>query len=282
VDDAVVAMLNALSDGASGNTNDLLNSPAQYNDGLWQAALTINDVGVKPVAAVVLAIMVVLMLAAQSSHIEGDRELGVRVVAATLFKAALVVLVVRESVHVLDAINQIGTYIGSAASKASITAAGGGTPEKLGDQARDDIKDAGTVKQLGMLVVLLLPFIVVKVVGAVATVLVFVRFLQLYMLTAFASLPLTFFGHDDTKPMAIGYLKGYASTVLQGVMIIIAVKLYQSLLGSWIGDNLSYKSGDDIWNWLIGNFGSFLIAPAVLGFLLFGSQGLAKKLVGEG
>ncbi len=153
---------------------------------------------------------------------------------------------------------------------------------KLCDQPRDDIKDAGTVKQLGMLVVLLLPFIVEKVVSVVATVLIFVRFLQLYMLTAFASLPITFFGHEDTKPMAIGYLKGYASTVLQGVMIVFAVIFYKSLLGSWIGGNLSYNSGDDIWDWIIGNFGSFLIAPAVLGFLLFGSQGLAKKIVGEG
>ncbi|WP_316289070.1 type IV secretion system protein [Clavibacter michiganensis] len=281
MDDAVVAMLNALSEGLGGSTDDLLNSPAKYNDALWKAALTINDVGVKPVAAVVLAIMIVLMLASHASRIEGDRELGVRIIAATMFKAALVIIAVREAVLFLDAINQIGTYISSAAGQANLTAAGGDAP-KLGDQARDAIKDAGTVKQLGMLVVLLLPFIVVKVVGAVATVLIFVRFLQLYMLTAFASLPITFFGHDDTKPMAIGYLKGYASTVLQGVMIVFAVIFYKSLLGGWIGGNLSYNSGDDIWNWIIGNFGSFLIAPAVLGFLLFGSQGLAKKIVGEG
>ncbi|WP_316302821.1 type IV secretion system protein [Clavibacter michiganensis] len=281
MDDAVVAMLNALSEGLGGSTDDLLNSPAKYNDGLWKAALTINDVGVKPVAAVVLAIMIVLMLASHASRIEGDRELGVKIIASTLFKAALVIIAVRESVHFLDAINEIGTYISGAASKANVAAAGGDAV-KLGDQARDDIKDAGTVKQLGMLVVLLLPFIVEKVVSVVATVLIFVRFLQLYMLTAFASLPITFFGHEDTKPMAIGYLKGYASTVLQGVMIVFAVIFYKSLLGSWIGGNLSYNSGDDIWDWIIGNFGSFLIAPAVLGFLLFGSQGLAKKIVGEG
>ncbi len=44
MDDAVVAMLNALSEGLGGSTDDLLNSPAKYNDGLWKAALTINDV----------------------------------------------------------------------------------------------------------------------------------------------------------------------------------------------------------------------------------------------
>ncbi len=98
MDDAVVAMLNALSEGLGGSTDDLLNSPAKYNDGLWKAALTINDVGVKPVAAVVLAIMIVLMLASHASRIEGDRELGVKIIASTLFKAALVIIAVRESV----------------------------------------------------------------------------------------------------------------------------------------------------------------------------------------
>ena len=98
----------------------------------------------------------------------------------------------------------------------------------------------------------------------------------------FASLPLAFFGHEDTKQIGVGYLKRYATTALQGVMLIIAVKLYQALLGGWLGNNVHYDGTTDMWNFVISNFGSFLVAPAVLIFLLFGSNSLAKAIVGEG
>lgn len=281
MEDAIVAMLNALSDGTAGNTNDLLLSPADYNHTMWEAAVTINNVAVKPITAVILSIMFMIMLASTASRTEGDRELGVRIVAVTLFKMAMVLIVVQNAVHLLEALNYIGTAIADGAKNANF---GGDTGEavKIGDQAKNAIKDAGMIKQLGMLVILLLPFIVKEVVGVLATVLIFVRFLQLYMLTSFASLPVAFFGHDDTKPMAIGFLKRYGSTVLSGVMIIIAVLLYQALLGGWIGGNIQFKANDDIWGFIIGNFGKFLVAPAVLGFLLFGHNSLAKAIIGEG
>ena len=281
MEDAIVAMLNALSGAAAGNTDDLLLSPEQYNSTLYQAAITIHNTAVKPITAIVLSIMFVIMLASSSTRVEGDRELGVRIIAATMFKCVLVLVVAQNAVVILNAINSIATTIASTADSIDVGGtAGVGT--QIGDAMRDDIADAGMVKQLGLLVILLIPFIVAEVGGMLATVLVFVRFLQLYMLSAFASLPLAFFGHEDTKQLGIGYLKRYAATALQGVMLIIAVKLYQALLGGWLGNSIHYDGNTDMWNFVISNFGSFLVAPAVLIFLLFGSNSLAKAIVGEG
>lgn len=281
MEDAIVAMLNALSGSASGSTDDLLLSPDGYNHALYQAAQGIHTTAVKPITAVVLSIMFVIMLASSSTKVEGDRELGVRIIAATMFKCVLVLVVAQNAVLILDAINSIATTIASTANSASVGgSAAAGTA--IGDAMRDDIADAGMIKQLGMLVILLIPFIVAQVAGMLATVLVFVRFLQLYMLSAFASLPLAFFGHEDTKQIGIGYLKRYATTALQGVMLIIAVKLYQALLGGWLAGHVQYTAGTDMWGFIINNFGSFLVAPAVLIFLLFGSNSLAKAIVGEG
>ena len=281
MEDAIVAMLNALVGAASGVTGDLVLNPGQYNSVLYQAATNIHNTAVKPITAVVLSIMFVLMLSANSTRIDGDRELGVRIVTATMLKCALVLLVTQQAILILKAIDSIATSIATNASNASV--GGVATPSApLGDALRSDIADAGMVKQLGMLVILLIPFIVAKIGGMLATVLVFVRFLQLYMLTAFASLPLAFFGHEDTKQIGIGYLKRYATTALQGVMLIIAVKLYQALLGGWLSNNVSYDGSVDMWNFVISNFGSFLVAPGVLIFFLFGANSVAKAIVGEG
>lgn len=280
MDDWIVGMLNALGSSGAGSTSDLLLSPADYNHSLWQASLTIADTAVKPISAVVLSIMLVLMLANSSTRVDGDRELGVRIIAATMFKAVLVILAAQNAVLFLDAINAIATSIASSANSIDVgTATQAGT--QLGDQLRDKVSDAGLAQQLGILVILLIPFLVAKIVGVLATVLIFVRFLQLYMLTAFASLPLAFLGHDDTRSIGVGYLKRYATTALQGVMLIIAVKLYQALLGGWFGTNIKYDS-TDMWSFILAHFGQFFIGPAVLAFLLVGASSLAKAVVGEG
>ncbi|NLS86398.1 MAG: hypothetical protein GXZ14_12615, partial [Ruminococcaceae bacterium] len=78
----------------------------------------------------------------------------------------------------------------------------------------------------------------------------------------------------------IGYLKGFASVAFTGVIIVVAVKMYQALLGGWLG-NIGTYDGDMV-GFIFGNFGQFFVAPIVLIFLLFGANGLAKKVIGEG
>ena len=148
------------------------------------------------------------MLASNSTKVEGDRELGVRIIAATMFKCVMVLVVAQNAEVILDAINSVATSIANTADGVDV---GGtvGVGAQIGDAMRGDIAEAGMVKQLGMLVILLIPFMVAKIASMLATVLVFARFLQLYLLSAFASLPLAFFGHDDTKQIGIGYLKRY-------------------------------------------------------------------------
>ena len=46
MEDAIVAMLNALSAVAGGATDDLLMSPEQYNSALYEAASTIHSAAV--------------------------------------------------------------------------------------------------------------------------------------------------------------------------------------------------------------------------------------------
>lgn len=280
MEDAIVAMLNALSAVAGGATDDLLMSPEQYNSALYEAASTIHSAAVKPITAVVLSIMFVIMLASNSTKVEGDRELGVRIIAATMFKCVMVLVVAQNAEVILDAINSVATSIANTADGVDV---GGtvGVGAQIGDAMRGDIAEAGMVKQLGMLVILLIPFMVAKIASMLATVLVFARFLQLYLLSAFASLPLAFFGHGDTKQIGIGYLKRYATTALQGVMLIITIKLYEALLGGWLGETISYDGSIDMWNFVISNFGAFLVAPAVLAFLLVQSNSIAKAIVGE-
>lgn len=203
MEDAIVNMLNALSGTTISGVDDLLKGPAEYNDALYSAVEAIHMAAVKPITALVLAIMFTLMLANTSTRAQGDRELGVRIIAATMFKSVLILVATQNATLILQALNSLGSTLAGSAS--SIDAAGGGNTANLGDQLRDSIASAGMVKQLGMMVILLIP---------------------------------------------------------------------------WLGSNVSY--GGDMWEFVISNTGKFFVAPIVLIFLLFGANGMAKTVVGEG
>ncbi len=279
IDEWLVDMLNALSTGAKSGTDSLLLSPQEYNETVYQAALTIHSTAVKPITAIVLAIMFVLMLATTSARAEGDRELGVRIIAATMFKIAMIFIVTQNAVLLLDALSAISTSISGEAANIDV-GVGGGEVAPLGDQLRGDIEDQGLTEKVMLVVVLLIPWLVASIASILAIVLVFIRFLQMYLLTAFASLPLAFLGHEDTKSIGVGYLKAFAVVALTGTILVITVKLYQALMTGWGGGMPDYDG--DLVKYLTSNFGNFFIAPIILIFLLFSANGTAKKLVGEG
>lgn len=279
LEDWLVYILNSLGDSGASGTNSLLLMPEEYNEALYNAAITIHNTAVKPITSIILSIMFVMMLATTSTRAEGDRELGIRIIAATMFKIAIVFMVAQNAVLFLDAISAIAASVAGTANELDVGSGGGDAA--LGDQLRDDIEDQGLTEKVTLLVILLLPWLVSIIASVLVIVLVYVRFLQMYLLSAFASLPLAFLGHDDTKNIGIGYLKGFATVALTGTVIVITVKMYQALTGSF-GNFLEDYDGEDFVGFLFNSFGNFFIAPIVLIFLLFGANGLAKKLVGEG
>lgn len=280
MDDLIIAMLNALGSGPVGNFSDVLKSPEAYNSNLYSAAVALHNTAVKPITAVVLSIMIVLMLSHHSTKIQEDGQLGVRIIAATMLKAVLVIIVAQQAINILAAIDSIAVELAVGASNVT-TGGGEATGPALGDQLSGDVKSANTVDKLGMLVVLFVPWLLTQIVGVLAIVLIFVRFIQLYIMTSFASLPLAFFAHDETKGMAIGYLKRYGSVALTGVVIIIALRFYQVLVADWLTTNTGSAGGGDMMLFVTDNFAQFFVAPLVLAFLLFGASQVAKSIVGD-
>ncbi len=277
--DLIVAWLNAVSQGATVDMKWALAAPAEYSPVVSSAMALLHDTVVKPLTAVILAIIASLSLATSSTRVEGDRELGTRIIAATMFKIVMVVLLCQNAPLILDAITQVSTWLSKTANGVDV---GAGTPTNaLGDSMRASIDAAGTMSQLVIIVMLLVPWLLVAAATAIASVLVVVRFLQLYVMSAFASLPLAFLAHEDTKQIGVGYLKRFAVVALSGAVLVIVSKLYQALIGGISGSTLTYTGGD-VMSFLTSHFAGFLVGPVVLMFLLFGANNLAKSILGEG
>ena len=116
------------------------------------------------------------------------------------------------------------------------------------------------------------------IVGAAATlslrVIVFLRFIELYFFKAIAPIIVAFWIGDNTRHIAINFLKTFGAVALQGAVIILLLAIWQGFRvdtlvqldkDSWLG---AYASGFSY----IGKCVVFLI-------LLIGSQRKAKQLL---
>lgn len=281
MDGIIRTMLNLLTRGGFGNVSqDLLLSPDQYNSALYQAAVTLHETAVLPVTGAVLAIVSVLAISTGASRIDmGDGQLGVRMIAAAMFRIAIVITVTQNALPILKAIDEVVRRIATAANGVNFGSAGPGTV--VGDELSDQVASLGLTDKLVVIILLLIPFLLATIVSALTTVLIFVRFLQLYVMTCFASLPIAFWGMEETKDIPYGYVKSYASTAFQGAVLLISLKMYQALMVNKVTDGIKIDQNSDVMDVIANNLGQFFVGPLVLAGVIFGASALSKKIIGD-
>lgn len=277
--DFIVGILNSIGSGVGDDiVADLLKTPAQYSSEMYELSLSVARTAVKPVASTILAIMCVLEIARVSTRADGDRELGVRLIAMAMFKLVLVFTAAQHCELMLKAIDEIGQSVMNGihtAAPTTGTAAGAG----LGDSMRSAIESAGPFGQIPCLILLIIPFLVSKGAAIVVTVVVLLRFVQIYMLTAFNPLPIAFIAQEETRQWGINYFKQYASAVFQCATLYLAILMYRTLVGGTLNPS-KFKDGDSLSGWVMDNFIGLLLASVMLIGVVMAANSVAKKLFG--
>ena len=274
-----MAMLNMIGGGGAGSvTAGLLSqAPETWNPALYQLAVSVHEVAVKPLTSVVLAVMFTLELARNSTRIEADRDLGVKIVAGTMFRIALVFIAVRNAGLFIGMFNRVTQFLmQGVSSQMSFEVAGEGG--QLGDLMRDQIRDAGVMGQAALFFLLVIPWLLSQLASVVFTVVLYVRFIELYTLTAFQSLPFAFLVHEDTKPIGVGFFKSYARTSVNAVCVFVCLVFYQRIVVDAVRIPDSADKG--MVSWVTGNFGNLMMAGILLFFVIAVSQRVSRAIAG--
>lgn len=274
-----MAMLNMIGGGGAGSvTAGLLSqAPETWNPALYQLAVSVHEVAVKPLTSVVLAVMFTLELARNSTRIEADRDLGVKIVAGTMFRIALVFIAVRNAGLFIGMFNRVTQFLmQGVSSQMSFEVAGEGG--QLGDLMRDQIRDAGVMGQAALFFLLVIPWLLSQLASVVFTVVLYVRFIELYALTAFQSLPFAFLVHEDTKPIGVGFFKSYARTSVNAVCVFVCLVFYQRIVVDAVRIPDSADKG--MVPWVTGNFGNLMMAGILLFFVIAVSQRVSRAIAG--
>lgn len=274
-----MAMLNMIGGGGAGSvTAGLLSqAPETWNPALYQLAVSVHEVAVKSLTSVVLAVMFTLELARNSTRIEADRDLGVKIVAGTMFRIALVFIAVRNAGLFIGMFNRVTQFLmQGVSSQMSFEVAGEGG--QLGDLMRDQIRDAGVMGQAALFFLLVIPWLLSQLASVVFTVVLYVRFIELYALTAFQSLPFAFLVHEDTKPIGVGFFKSYARTSVNAVCVFVCLVFYQRIVVDAVRIPDSADKG--MVSWVTGNFGNLMMAGILLFFVIAVSQRVSRAIAG--
>ena len=281
VNDWVVGMLNGIGGGVNGGAADLLTkSPAQFNKTLYDASIKLSDVVAMPIAAAVLSIVLFIQFTTLSTKAEGDKQTMFKLICMTMIEACLILFFTNNATLIVQAISNIGDWAVQTAQSAMGVVKSGVGNEKLGDMMADPVKKAGIGGQAAAMIILLIPWLVSKVGYVIVTVVIYLRFIQLYLMMSFCPVPVTLLVNDHTRQMGIGYFKQFAEVTFQTVMLFLGLIFYRMISISTVKGG-SYKKGDSLAGWCLDNFCGLLLASVLLIAIVALSNKAAKSIFGD-
>lgn len=278
--DFIVSMLNSIGQGVDAGSMDMLTkTPAQFNQALYDTSTSIaSDVGM-PIAAAVLSIVVMIQFTTLAGKADGDRQTMLKLICMTMIETCLILFFTQNATTILTAITSIGDW--AVTTSQSVTGSAGAVRgESLGDALSGPIDDAGLKGQMAALVILLLPWLASKIGTVVVMVVIYLRFIQLYLMTAFCPIPVALLVNEHTRQMGVGYFRIFVQVTFQTVMLYIALIFYRKLaVGTVKAD--TFHDGMKFSDWCVDNFTGLILASILLIAIVAVSNKAAKALTGE-
>ena len=187
--------------------------------GAWQVAIL-------PIGCGILGFVFSVQLIKISQRMDGNASMpGVKEVVFLLVFFAVFLFLIQNSFELMRAIYEVTRLAISRVSGMF----GNGTIDL--SAASITTTDDDVAALLGMLVVALVSWVVVIVAYVVALVVSWARAIQIYIMAAFAPIPLALISLDETRQMGVGYVKNFAAVCLAGIIILVLLVSFPIVLG---------------------------------------------------
>jgi hypothetical protein len=132
-------------------------------------------------------------------------------------------------------------------------------------------------ESLALCAVLGIVFLAVMVIGVLIVVIAYARSVEILLYIAIAPLPCSFVLMDNGQ-VTKRFLLQFLGVVLQGVLMLIIIIIFQSLVVS-ITNELRTATTGDVWESIIGYASGMLIATITLMAAIMKSGSLAKQML---
>lgn len=206
--------------------NDLL-----ATDGLTpvkDTILSISNNGVKPVAATFFSLVILTELLKISQRMDQNQTLPAIKEVATLFVfCSIYMYLIRNGFSLVGDIYNLfhgGAFDVAASSKATVSQAASS------DALKTALKDTTVGDALMIWLVMIIAVVAICVAYIKVMIASWGLAIQVYIMAAFAPLAFAFFGYDGTRGWAIGFLKNFLALSVTGLIYLIILYLFPSML----------------------------------------------------
>lgn len=201
-------------------------SMADIARSVWQVAIL-------PIGCGVLSLVFTIKIIQISQRMDGTQSLpGVKEVVFLLVFFAVFLFLIQNSYEIMKAIYEV---VGLAIDRVIAVFGTGGAIDLTGTSIVTQDDDIPAL--VAMLAVSLISWLVVLIAYIVALVVCWARALQLYIMAAFAPIPLSLMALDDTRQIGIGYLKNFTAVCIAGLIILVLLISFPIILGGLVSAN---------------------------------------------
>lgn len=276
----IVGNLSA-SDLITGSFSTLFNSTT-----VWNFVHTAHQTFVIPLAESILALFMLVQLIKISQRIDATATLpAVKDIVFLAVEYVLFHWLIVNSLDVITAIydsfNSLNAAFGSANPSASVFNGALDLANTV------DVSKASFGGCFALVIVALLSAFTGMLAFIIGEVVALARAMQLYVMAAFAPIPLALLGFDETRQMGIGFLKNFCAVALAGCIMLFLLAAYPyivtslvSSLGSTTFEDFAMSGGGEE---IITLLESLLTWLALTFFLILGlvrSGAWAKDILG--
>ncbi|MBM1152935.1 hypothetical protein JQC73_08300 [Enterococcus durans] len=232
------------------NGEDLQNTLGQnlssYMYDAYDLVKDLQTIVVGPLALSILALFILLEFQRISLKVEGAGGapmLGFEMIIKSFIKFAICYVVILRIQDILD-----GIIVITANLSAKVLAIGAsGKVQNATEQVRRAVNDLDFWEKIVILLIMCILFLVALVVRVLIQVTIYLRFLELYIFSAMAPIPMGALPSQEFSSMTKSFFKNFAPTGLQATFIALVLIIYPMIFARIMKD-----VGEGIWGIILG------------------------------
>ena len=229
-------------DSTVSSAQDVLTGGLFDTNAVWSSVLALSN-ALKPFCYVVIGICLLIEIAQVAAKVDIIKwEHGLKLCVKMVFAKLCIDI---APTFLRACYNQASLWISSAMS--------GGGDTNLGSLMTTEVETqissiSGIWSVIGLLASCLLLSMAVKICGLLIQVIAFGRMFELYVLLAVSPLPCAFFPLGDGSGGGMSritqkFFKNFIAVCLQGVMIIISIRIFYMIVGTALTSLITSASG---------------------------------------
>lgn len=229
-------------DSTVSSAQDVLTGGLFDTNAVWSSALALSN-ALKPFCYVVIGICLLIEIAQVAAKVDIIKwEHGLKLCVKMVFAKLCIDI---APTFLRACYNQASLWISSAMSVGGYTNLGSLMTTEVETQISSI---SGIWSVIGLLASCLLLSMAVKICGLLIQVIAFGRMFELYVLLAVSPLPCAFFPLGDGSGGGMSritqkFFKNFIAVCLQGVMIIISIRIFYMIVGTALTSLITSASG---------------------------------------